>query len=99
MMKYVMACFPIYKRLSINSLNIEYFEGKLLLFDYKYMQPNATYGTCDVPPISPPPPAVAPPTIVEEASHQPVQEEFHVDTPLKLVKFLWVMWGVKNFLT
>ncbi|KAL5184285.1 PI-PLC X domain-containing protein [Glycine soja] len=64
-----------------------------------YCRPNATYGTCDVPPISPPPPAVAPPTIVEEASHQPVQEEFHVDTPLKLVKFLWVMWGVKNFLT
>ncbi|XP_028208315.1 PI-PLC X domain-containing protein At5g67130-like [Glycine soja] len=54
-----------------------------------YCRPNATYGTCDVPPISPPPPAVAPPTIVEEASHQPVQEEFHVDTPLKLVKFLW----------
>ncbi|KAL2962816.1 hypothetical protein AAZX31_17G165700 [Glycine max] len=56
-----------------------------------YCRPNATYGTCDVPPISPPPPAVAPPTIVEEASHQPVQEEFHVDTPLKLVKFLWTL--------
>ncbi|XP_014506483.1 PI-PLC X domain-containing protein At5g67130-like [Vigna radiata var. radiata] len=55
-----------------------------------YCKENAAYGTCDVPPISPPPPAAAPPVAVVKKAEPPTEEEFHVDTPLKLLKFLWV---------
>jgi len=56
------------------------------------MQDNAPYGTCDVPPISPPPPAAAPPVaVVTKEAEPPMKEEFHVDTPLKLLQFLWVI--------
>jgi len=57
---------------------------------YKYMQENAEYGKCDVPVLSPPPPAAAPPVAVEKKAEPPTEEELHVDTPLKLLKFLWV---------
>lgn len=62
------------------------------------MQENAAYGTCDVPPISPPPPAAAPPVAVVKKAEPPTEEEFHVDTPLKLLKFLWVIRHVDHFL-
>ncbi|KAK7346989.1 hypothetical protein VNO80_21513 [Phaseolus coccineus] len=54
-----------------------------------YCKDNAPYGTCDVPPISPPPPAAAPPVAVVKEAEPPMKEEFHVDTPLKLLQFLW----------
>ncbi|KAL9326941.1 hypothetical protein ACSQ67_007586 [Phaseolus vulgaris] len=57
-----------------------------------YCKDNAPYGTCDVPPISPPPPAAAPPVaVVTKEAEPPMKEEFHVDTPLKLLQFLWVI--------
>ena len=54
------------------------------------MQEKAEYGKCDVPVLSPPPPAAAPPVAVEKKAEPPTEEELHVDTPLKLLKFLWV---------
>ncbi|WVZ23588.1 hypothetical protein V8G54_002132 [Vigna mungo] len=63
-----------------------------------YCKENAAYGTCDVPPISPPPPAAAPPVAVVKKAEPPTEEEFHVDTPLKLLKFLWVILHVDHFL-
>jgi len=55
------------------------------------MQDNTPYGVCDVPPISPPPPAAAPPVVVVKEAEPPVEEKIHVDTPLKLLQFLWVI--------
>ncbi|TKY55702.1 PI-PLC X domain-containing protein [Spatholobus suberectus] len=63
-----------------------------------YCKVNATYGTCDVPPISPPPPA-ANASATMDGGNQPLQDKAHVDTPLKLLQLLWVMWGMTTLLT
>ncbi|RDY01993.1 PI-PLC X domain-containing protein, partial [Mucuna pruriens] len=63
-----------------------------------YCKENAIYGTCDVPTISPPPPAAAAPTTVDGGNQQVEEEKLHLDTPWKLLQWIWVMGGNNHFL-
>ncbi|KAK7331063.1 hypothetical protein VNO77_25274 [Canavalia gladiata] len=65
-----------------------------------YCKANATYGTCDVPPISPPPPA-ADGTIAAtgDGVNQPLPDEAYVDTPVKLLQSFGIILGMTTFLT
>ncbi|XP_027346495.1 PI-PLC X domain-containing protein At5g67130-like [Abrus precatorius] len=65
-----------------------------------YCKANATYGTCDVPPISPPPPAADATTATTvEGGNQPSQGKAYVDTPAKLLQSLGMILGMTTFLT
>ncbi|KAL2333540.1 hypothetical protein Fmac_014753 [Flemingia macrophylla] len=71
-----------------------------------YCKANATYGTCDVPPISPPPPAALPPSAPADTGNQPPpkseeEEEADRESAFKLLlQLLSVMlWEINTFFT
>ncbi|KAJ1389099.1 PLC-like phosphodiesterase, TIM beta/alpha-barrel domain superfamily [Sesbania bispinosa] len=64
-----------------------------------YCKANATYGTCDVPPISPPPPAADATTATVDGGNQPLEDNAFIDTPAKLLQYFGIILAMTTFLT
>ncbi|XP_061336685.1 PI-PLC X domain-containing protein At5g67130-like [Gastrolobium bilobum] len=62
-----------------------------------YCKANATYGTCDVPPISPPPPAAD--TTTTTGENQPSQSNAYMETSAKMLQSFGIILGMTTFLT